>query len=118
MLLGGFIRLSVCKSLFTTTSIVMYSSLSYLYMGTTWPKKELIKVFRKILIIFWIQKISSFLRSHFYYIFNNLDFLVHITSKIMSGYLLEIFMLVGPGQMKIDYIWGKITCQWVEVCTQ
>ena len=58
----------------------MNRSLLKNFVCRTWPKEEVTK--RKIWILFWIQKIKNFQRSHFNVFFNEFGFLLDFSSKI------------------------------------
>ena len=59
------------------------------FVGRTWPKEEVTK--RKIWILFWIQKIKNFQRSHFNVFLMNLAFYLIFLRKLiyMFGFILS-----------------------------
>ena len=61
-------------------------------MGRTWPKEEVSK--RKIWILFWIQKIKKFQRSHFnVFLMNLLDISSKINLHVWFYFIVFLTML-------------------------
>ena len=58
------------------------------FVGRTWPEEEVTK--KKIWILFWIQKIKNFQRSHFNVFLMNLAFYLIFLRKLiyMFGFIL------------------------------
>ena len=100
----------------------MNRSLLKIFVGRTWLKEEVTK--RKIWVLFWIQKIKNFQRSHFNVFFNEFGFLLDISSKInlhvcfyFIVFLTILYITLKTGHMESSILLSlSASCYYYNKC--